>query len=50
MKKLTFLIILLCLSIFDKSYAELNAGKFTNNPDVDAFVKKMNTQHGFSKD
>ena len=50
MKKLTFLIILLCLSIFDNSYAELTAGKFTNNPDVDAFVNKMNTKHGFGKD
>ena len=50
MKKLTFLIILLFLSTFGKSYAELTAGKFTNNPDVDAFVNKMNAKHGFSKD
>ena len=50
MKKLTFLIILLYLSIFGNSYAELTAGKFINNPDVDVFVNKMNNQHGFSKD
>ena len=49
MKKLTFLIILLCLSIFDNSYAELTVGKFTNNPDVDAFVNKMNTKIGSVK-
>ncbi len=41
MKKLTFLIILLYLSIFGNSYAELTAGKFINNPDVDVFVNKM---------
>lgn len=50
MKKFIFLIILLCLSFFGKSYAELTAGKFINNPDVDAFVNIMNKQHGFSKD
>lgn len=50
MKKLTFLIILLCLSIFGRSYAELTAGKFTNNPDVDVFVAKMSAKHGFSQD
>ena len=49
MKK-KFLIILFFLFTFNiDSYAELTAGKFKNNPDVDAFINEMVRKHGFSK-
>ncbi len=50
MKKVAFFVIFLHLLIFNNSYAEFTSGRFTNNPDVDIFVNKMNKQHGFSKD
>lgn len=49
MKK-KFLIILFFLFTFNiDSYAELTAGKFKNNPDVDAFINEMVRKHGFSE-
>lgn len=49
MKKIILLTFLI-LNVFSFSaYAVLTAGKFKNNPEVDAFIDEMVKQHGFSK-
>lgn len=50
MKRMFFFVVFLCMSFLGTSYAEFTAGKFIDNPEVDTFVSRVSSKHGFSKD
>lgn len=49
MKKIILFTYLFLLIFSFNCFAELTAGRFTNNPDVDKFIDEMVKKHGFSK-